>query len=124
MVPSYSCMVPALFLAKMPCTESGTGEGGKSQVPSPAGCAARSILPHGASSGPCGMFRVMPAGSPACPRPWQLCWDSWREKQQSKPQAVPGQHSVGLLSSAYLELVLICNSLIACNDLGLSLLRS
>lgn len=37
---------------------------------------------------------------------------------------VPGQHSIGLLSSAYLELVLICNSLIACNDLGLSLLRS
>lgn len=37
---------------------------------------------------------------------------------------VPGQRSVGLLSSAYLELVLICNSLIACNDLGLSLLRS
>lgn len=37
---------------------------------------------------------------------------------------VPGQRSVGLLSSAYLELVLICNSLIACNDLGQSLLRS
>lgn len=46
------------------------------------------------------------------------------EKQQSKPQAFPGQRSIGLLSSAYLELVLICNSLIACNDLGLSLLRS
>lgn len=37
---------------------------------------------------------------------------------------VLGQHSVSLLSLAYLELVLICNSLIACNDLGLSLLRS
>lgn len=27
-LPSYSCMVPALFLAEMPCTESvGQGEG-------------------------------------------------------------------------------------------------
>lgn len=46
------------------------------------------------------------------------------EKQQSKTPGVPGQPSVGLLSSAYLELFLICNSLIACSDLGLSLLRT
>lgn len=46
------------------------------------------------------------------------------EKQQKQTLGVPDSRSVGLLSLAYLELVLICNSLIACNDLGLSLLRS
>lgn len=31
---------------------------------------AQNILPRGASSGPCGMFRVMPAGTRVCPWPW------------------------------------------------------
>lgn len=46
-----------------------------------------------------------------------------REAAKQTPSA-PGQPSAGLLSWAYLELVLICSSLIACSDLGLSLLRS
>lgn len=88
----YSCMVPALFLAKVPCTESvGLGKGvrAKCQVLLAVLHRARIIPPRGASSGPCGMFRVMPAGSYVCLQPWQLCWDSWRGSTANPSRSWP-----------------------------------
>lgn len=87
MLPSYSYVVPALFLAKMPCTESvGLGRGLRAKCHR-----AWSILPHAATCGPCGMFRVMPAATHVCPRPWQLCRGSWRSSKANPGRSWPAQ---------------------------------